>query len=45
MKVGVVSDPNRSDDAEYIVRLIEQVVHVSLETVRLVKELRPTPSG
>jgi predicted helicase len=36
---GIVNDPNREDDAEYIVRLIGQVVTVSVETVRLVKEL------
>ena len=36
---GIVSDPNRDDDPEYIVRLIGQVVKVSLETVRIVKAL------
>jgi predicted helicase len=36
---GIVNDPNREDDPEYIVRLVGQVVTVSLETVRLVKEL------
>ena len=36
---GIVNDPNRPDDLEYIVRLIGQVVTVSLETVRLVQEL------
>jgi len=36
---GIVNDPNRDDDPEYIVRLIGQVVTVSLETVKLVKEL------
>ncbi len=36
---GIVSDPNREDDPEYIVRLIGQVVKVSLETVRIVKAL------
>ena len=36
---GIVNDPNREDDPEYIVRLIGQVVTVSVETVRLVKEL------
>jgi len=40
-RTGIVSDPNRPDDENYIVRLIGQVVHVSLETVRLVSELRP----
>ena len=36
---GIINDPNRADDPEYIVRLIGQVVTVSLETVRLVREL------
>jgi predicted helicase len=36
---GIVNDPNRDDDPQYIVRLIGQVVAVSLETVKLVKEL------
>lgn len=36
---GIVNDPNREADPEYIVRLIGQVVTVSLETVRLVREL------
>jgi len=34
---GIRSDPNRPDDPEYIVRLVGQVIHVSLETVRIVK--------
>ena len=36
---GIVNDPNREDDLEYIVRLVGQVVTVSVETVRLVNEL------
>jgi predicted helicase len=36
---GIVNDPNRPDDPEYIVRLIGQVITVSLETVKLVHEL------
>jgi len=36
---GIVNDPNRPDDPEYIVRLLGQVVAVSVETVRLVREL------
>ena len=36
---GIVNDPNRPDDPEYIVRLIGQVITVSLETVKLVSEL------
>jgi len=30
-------DPNRADDEEYIVRLVGQVLRVSLEPVRIVK--------
>ncbi len=33
---GIRSDPNRADVEEYIVRLVGQVVRVSLETVRIV---------
>jgi predicted helicase len=40
---GIVNDPNREDDPEYIVRLIGQVITVSLETVRLVNELAAHP--
>jgi predicted helicase len=36
---GIVNDPNREDDPQYIVRLIGQVVTVSVETVRRVREL------
>ena len=36
---GIERDPNRQDDAEYIVRLVKQVVTVSVKTVELVKEL------
>jgi len=36
---GIVNDPNRLDDEEYIVRLIGRVVLVSLETVGVVKKL------
>jgi predicted helicase len=38
---GIRSDPNRPDDPEYIVRLVGQVIYVSLETVRIVKSLPP----
>lgn len=40
---GIVNDPNRDDDPEYIVRLIGQVVTVSIETVKLVRELAALP--
>ncbi|MGH9613447.1 MAG: hypothetical protein ACRD4P_10240, partial [Bryobacteraceae bacterium] len=33
------SDPNREDDPGYIVRLVGQVVRVSVETVRIVRAL------
>ncbi len=33
---GIVNDPNRADDPEYIVRLLGQVISVSLETVDIV---------
>jgi predicted helicase len=36
---GIKSEPNRPDDPEYIVRLVGQVVRVSLETVRIVMGL------
>ncbi len=36
---GIKSDPNREDDEEYIVRLVGQVVRVSVETVKIVKGL------
>ena len=36
---GIKSDPNRLDDPEYIVRLVGQVIYVSLETVRIVGNL------
>jgi predicted helicase len=38
---GITSDPNRDDDPEYIVRLVGQVIRVSLETVKIVNELPP----
>jgi predicted helicase len=36
---GITNDPNREDDPEYILRLIAQVIYVSLETVKIVKVL------
>lgn len=35
----ITNDPNRLDDEEYIVRLIKQVITVSLETVEIVNNL------
>jgi predicted helicase len=40
---GITNDPNRSDDPEYIVRLIGQVITVSLETDTLVQSLSARP--
>ena len=42
---GIRSDPNRADDEEYIVRLVRQVVRVSLETVRIVAGLPEKYTG
>lgn len=47
---GIVSDPNRADDEEAIVRLVGQVVRVSRETTRLIDGLpeafgSPDPGG
>jgi predicted helicase len=36
---GIVSDPNRADDPGYIVRLIGQVITVSLETMKITRSL------
>ena len=36
---GIVNDPNREDDEGYILRLVGQVITVSLETVAIVQGL------
>jgi len=36
---GITNDPNRQDDPHYILRLIGQVITVSVETVKIVKGL------
>jgi predicted helicase len=36
---GIVNDPNRRDDEQYILHLIGKVITVSLETVKVVKGL------
>ncbi len=36
---GITSDPNNPDDEEYIVRLVGQLVRVSVETVKIVNSL------
>ncbi len=47
---GIINDPNRPADPQYILRLVGQVVTVSLETVKLVHTLpalapQPDPAG
>jgi predicted helicase len=41
----IVSDPNKPDDEEYVVRLVGKVITVSVETVRLVDRLAETVTG
>jgi predicted helicase len=36
---GIRSDPNRADDKEYIVRLVGQVIQVSLKTAAIIDQL------
>ena len=36
---GIVNDPNRTEDPQYIVDLIGRVIAVSLETVQIVAGL------
>ena len=36
---GILNDPNRADDPQYIVKLIGKVIAVSLETVEIVERL------
>jgi predicted helicase len=38
---GITNDPNRADDPQYVLRLIGQVITVSLETVKVVGALPP----
>ena len=35
----IVTDPNRPEDPEYIVKLVERVIRVSMETVEIIKSL------
>ena len=37
---GIISDPNPSNDPQYIVRLVGKIITVSLETLRLIARLR-----
>jgi predicted helicase len=36
---GITNDPNRAEDPQYVVRLIGQVISLSLETSKLVQSL------
>ena len=36
---GIVNDPNRADDPQYIVKLVGKVITVSLETVDIINKL------
>jgi len=38
---GITNDPNRDDDKGYILRLIGQVITISVETVKIVNSLPP----
>jgi predicted helicase len=38
---GITNDLNRPEDPQYIVRLLAQVITVSLETVKVVQSLPP----
>ena len=41
-KSGIKDDPNEwSEDPSYILDLLQRIIHVSLETVRIVKALQP----
>ena len=42
---GITKAPNHPDDPEYIVRLLGQVITVSLETVKVVKQLPRLETG
>ena len=36
---GIINDPNRADDPQYILKLIKKVLTVSLETVEIIERL------
>ncbi len=38
---GITNDPNRTDDPQHILRLVGQVITVSLETAKIVQSLPP----
>ncbi|MDP3047542.1 MAG: type ISP restriction/modification enzyme, partial [Chloroflexota bacterium] len=41
LRSGILNDPNRHEDPQYILRLIGQVITISLETVKIVEGLPP----
>jgi predicted helicase len=43
LRSGIVNDPNRPDDPQYILRLVGQIIDVSFNTVRRVKRLSSLP--
>ena len=45
MQSDITKAPNRPDDPEYIVRLLGQIVTVSLETVKVVTGLPMLATG
>ena len=36
---GIVNDPNRADDPQYIIKFIGKIITISLETVDIVSDL------
>ncbi|HOW74776.1 MAG TPA: N-6 DNA methylase [Candidatus Competibacteraceae bacterium] len=38
---GIVNDPNRPDDPQFIIRLLGQIVQISVETVKTIRALPP----
>lgn len=38
---GIINNPNREDDKQYIVKLVKKIVTISLETTKIVKSLPP----
>lgn len=38
-RTGIASDPNRDDDPEYVVRLVGQIVAVSVKTMKILESL------
>jgi len=38
---GIVNDPNRPDDPQFLLRLIGQIAQISVETVKIIRALPP----